>query len=277
MRQEVTMKFKDLVGEAAPQTHRLDEVQRLREQVERLEAAQLAQRQEIEALRGSFRLISHDLRAPVRALSQLSEWIYEDGLTRHGGELARNLKLLRARALRLEQMHRDLSGYARCVELLEQEAQSYQLGELIALCWQGCRERRASGVFEFALEVDPELELITGRREVMQAMISRLLDNALHHHDRDEGLVSVSARGDSGCVLVQIEDDGPGIAPHLHDKALKPMQTLRARDRGAGTGLGLSYVDKMVRAMGGRLHLEDAFVTTSRGLRVTLELARDAL
>lgn len=269
MQKEKTLMFKDFQKIEEPQTARVSELDIMRLQFERLKEDHERVLDERDQLIASLRLLSHDLRAPVRAISQLSEWIFDDCTGRLPGEAEQNLLMLRSRAQRLDTMHKELSSYVRCGELFKEEPIAFSLPTLVAKVWQELTaERQDDRHFEFAVDIDSSAEWLTGQPRVMEVVLLKLIENAMHHHDREEGFISVTGRLAEGVFTLSVDDDGPGIPLHLHEQAQAPMKTLRARDKGAGTGLGLSMVRSLVLAAAGSLALEYTFTSTSRGLRV---------
>jgi signal transduction histidine kinase len=70
--------------------------------------------------------------------------------------------------------------------------------------------------------------------------------------------VDVSARQQDGVWEFVVADNGPGIAPEYHERVFGIFQTLEARDRVEGTGIGLSVVKKLVETRGGRVWIDSA-------------------
>jgi signal transduction histidine kinase len=83
-----------------------------------------------------------------------------------------------------------------------------------------------------------------------------LITNALKHGHRDDAEVSISARDLGAWVELSVADNGPGIAPEFHERIWGIFQTLEARDRVEGTGIGLSVVKKIVESKGGKVWVE---------------------
>jgi len=100
--------------------------------------------------------------------------------------------------------------------------------------------------------------------------LSNLLANALRYTPAG-GHVAVSASAADGCVLLNVSDTGPGIAPEQRERIFERFaQAAEAGEIGAA-GLGLAIVRDIVQAHGGRIHLDS---TVGRGSRFTLELPR---
>ena len=89
-------------------------------------------------------------------------------------------------------------------------------------------------------------------------VLENLIGNALKHHDRSEGRITVSMRQIEGEMELLVADDGPGIEPQFHDRIFAIFQTLACCDDTESTGIGLAIVKKKVLAHGGRIWIESA-------------------
>ena len=101
---------------------------------------------------------------------------------------------------------------------------------------------------ELVVAVNVDLPGASARHGSIEQAIDVLLDNALHH---GAGATRLTARSVRGGLVVQVDDDGPGIDPKLADAVF-------ARHEGTGTGIGLTLARTLVEADGGRLLLTDA-------------------
>ncbi len=87
-------------------------------------------------------------------------------------------------------------------------------------------------------------------------VFSNLIGNAIKYTRRPDARVEVGAREAGEFWEFSVRDNGPGIAPEYHDRIFGIFQTLEARDKVEGTGIGLSIVKKTVDSRGGRVWLE---------------------
>ncbi len=87
--------------------------------------------------------------------------------------------------------------------------------------------------------------LIT-KRLPLQQVFANLISNAIEHHTRTDGMVTISVEDQGKYYEFAVIDDGPGIAPEYHDKIFAIFQTLESRDRKESTGIGLAIVKKIV-------------------------------
>lgn len=115
------------------------------------------------------------------------------------------------------------------------------------------------------LEADPAARF-RGDPADLQEMVGNLLDNAVHWA---RSRVSLRAHEDAGVLRIDVDDDGPGIAPA--DRAAVLERGRRLDERTPGSGLGLAIVDELARAHGGSIELDEA-PSPLGGLRASLRL-----
>lgn len=112
----------------------------------------------------------------------------------------------------------------------------------------------------------PDEMLVTTRPVAVKRILTNLIDNARRH----AGRIELTLRADgTGRFVVDVDDDGPGIAPDRRDEALLPFRRLDAARAGSGAGIGLAAAQKAAVAMGGTLVLRDSPLG---GLGVSLSL-----
>ena len=193
---------------------------------------------------------SHDLRSPLRGISQLAEWIAEDMGGDLPAEVANHIRLMRNRVERMEGLLDDLLTYSR-VGRIEGDLIRVDVAEL------------ARQTFDFAapppgftLELGENLPTFVTLATPFTQVLRNLVGNAIKHHDRDHGVVRVTAEEGGRGFVFSVSDDGPGIPPEFHEKVFGLFQTLRSRDQVEGSGMGLAIVKKTVEIYGGRVSLE---------------------
>ncbi|BAU64683.1 two-component sensor histidine kinase [Stanieria sp. NIES-3757] len=193
---------------------------------------------------------SHDLKAPLRAIANLSEWLEEDLEDKLDDDTRHNLNLLRGRVHRLENLINGLLAYSRVGRV----SSEFQLVSV---------ERLLNDIIdslavppEFTIEIIGEMPTLRTQLLPLQQTLSNLIDNAITHHPRQDGKVSISVVEQENFYEFTITDDGKGIDPKYHDKIFTIFQTLEARDNKESTGIGLSIVKKAVENQGGAIALK---------------------
>ncbi len=198
-------------------------------------------------------VVSHDLKAPLRAVSNISSWLEEDLGERVDDQSRERLHLLRSRVRRMDQFIDALLTFSRAGRSLAQP-ERVDLRELL-------REVVATLDLppEFSVELPSKTPTLDTDRFHLTQVFSNLIGNALKHHDRRNGVIRIGWRPiPGGLYEFSVADDGPGIAPEYHERVFRVFQTLAARDERESTGIGLSIVRKVVESCGGRVWVESA-------------------
>lgn len=207
-------------------------------------------------------LISHDVRASVRALIELPQWIEED-LAEAGVQInnsvASSIELMNRHTGRLDRMLVDLLTYSRVGRM--QEIEKITLESALHDVLEGMK---IPGGFTIEYNFDhPDLTL--GAQDALM-LLRALISNAVKHHDKEEGRISLTSYREGAAVLLSVSDNGPGIDELYHERVLAPMTTLRPRDEVEGSGMGLAISNKIAMHYGGGMSLKPS--PYGRGIQV---------
>lgn len=197
---------------------------------------------------------SHDLKAPLRVIENVSHWLEEDLGEKLDEESIENMQLLRNRVNRMDSLLDDLLEYSRIGRKVDADYKEFVSGEdlikdIILLV------NMPKG---FTVCASPEFLALRFNRMPLQLVILNLVSNAIKHHDKESGTVNVGIEEQENNYLMTVNDDGPGINPDFHQKIFKMFQTLKPRDRVEGSGMGLTIVRKHIELLGGTITLESA-------------------
>jgi len=197
-------------------------------------------------------VVSHDLKAPLRAIANLSQWIEEDLGEGIAADTRKQMDLLRGRVQRMEGLINGILDYSRigrtAVQLEDVDTQA-----LLKDLTDGLPVPPG-----YTITVAPAMPRLTTSRVRLGQVFGNLLSNAIKYRSRDDGHVEVTVRDAGDYYEFAVADDGPGIAPEYHEKVFIIFQTLAARDKVEGTGIGLTLVKKIVEEQGGHITLESA-------------------
>lgn len=205
---------------------------------------------------------SHDLRSPIRGISNLIEFIREDFEDGQLDGVLKNIDRMEARVHSVEKLIDDLLTYARAgnrAVQLEPTSLSEILSDIIAI------EDIPDG---FAVKVEASDEPFDAARTPLTTVLRNLISNAIKHHDRDEGTVTVTARLQDNQALIDIADDGPGIPENARERVFRLFQTLKASERGS-SGLGLAVAQRLATGHGGALDLVPSITERGTTFRLT--------
>jgi PAS domain S-box-containing protein len=195
-------------------------------------------------------IVSHDLKAPLRAVANLSEWIEEDlvgSLTTANQE---QMTLLRSRVHRMESTIEGLLDYAR-VGRTEVMNEPVMVAKLLADVIESL-----APPLTFTITIAPNLPTLYTKRLLLSQVFANLIGNAIKHHDRIDGTIAIGIAEHRDFYEFAIADDGAGIQPEYHDRIFTIFQAINPQNRSDSTGIGLAIVKKIVEAEGGAIRLE---------------------
>ena len=194
-------------------------------------------------------IVSHDLKAPLRAIANLSSWIEEDIHDQLDEETRHQMDLLRGRVHRMEDLIDGLLQYSR-VGRLKTSKERVNVETLLAEVIDSLAPPTT-----FTITVTGPMPTLKTERLPLEQVFANLIGNAIKHHDRPDGYIVISAQDRGAFWEFAVADDGPGIAPQDHEKVFAIFQTLEPQAKVDSTGIGLSLVKKIVESQGGTIHL----------------------
>lgn len=194
-------------------------------------------------------VISHDLKAPLRAINNLAEWIVED-MPEMPKEVNANFGLLRGRILRMENMINAVLDYSR-IGRTKIEKQKTDLKKMVQQIVETIVPNEG-----FEIYIAENIPEINVARILFQQIFSNLISNAVKYNDKPIGKIECYYEYLPNFHQFTIKDNGPGIAEEYHNKIFQVFQTIEARDKKESTGIGLSIVQKIIEEMGGNIRIE---------------------
>ena len=195
-------------------------------------------------------IASHDLKAPLRGISNLSKWISEDLGDSVDDETRENLDLMHSRVERLEGMLDGILEFSR-VGRGNHKPEKVDANILVAdvvdylSVPEGCE-----------VHISGELPTLVTEKIPLEQVFRNLIGNAVKHRDADEILIHVSGFEDKETCTFEVRDNGPGISEEFHERVFLMFQTLKPRDEMEASGMGLALVKKLIDYNGGDIFLE---------------------
>jgi PAS domain S-box-containing protein len=193
---------------------------------------------------------SHDLKAPLRGIANLSQWIEEDLGDKLAGENKSQMEMLRGRVHRMEALIDGILQYSRAGRV-KARPESIDTGTLVSEVIELMAPPK-----EIKIQVATDMPTVRAERVPLQQVFMNLIGNAVKHTGKNNPLIDISWKDAGPFVEFAVGDNGQGIAPQYHERIFGIFQTLEARDKVEGTGIGLSVVQKIVDAKGGRVWVE---------------------
>lgn len=198
-------------------------------------------------------IAAHDLRAPLRNIPTLLDFVDED-IEQANLELPSDVKIhfqeMRGQTRRMAQLVEDLLLYANA-GTHDGRPQSINpvdhLKNVVALI---------TPPDGFEVSIPKDMPNLNADPTAFEAVMRNLIGNAIKHHDKDEGIVRVFSTERAGFLDIHVCDDGAGI-PEKHREAIfEPFKRLTSAS--GGSGLGLSYIKKTVENWGGTVSITSA-------------------
>ncbi len=190
---------------------------------------------------------SHDLKAPLRGIMQLSAWIEEDIAEYANEDTKSNLKLLMNRTSRLEKLLEDLLDYSRIGRKVG-DIQTVDTKELALSIFD---LQDAPKNITFTCEGD--MPLISTKITPLETVMRNLIGNAIKHNNKTDCIITIRAEEHPKYYEFSVEDNGPGIPMQYHEKIFELFKTLQPRDELEGSGMGLSIIKKLIDYQGGSI------------------------
>ncbi|GAK52195.1 multi-sensor signal transduction histidine kinase [Candidatus Moduliflexus flocculans] len=193
---------------------------------------------------------SHDLKAPLRAISRLAQWLaadYTDAVDEQGQEM---IALLVGRVHRMENLIEGILEYSR-IGRIEAERTPVNLNEVLCEALDNL-----SPPDHIQIVVAHEFPTLVLNQIRITQVFQNLIGNAIKFLDKPKGEIIVDCVSDEQFWRFSVRDNGPGIAEEYHQRIFEIFQTLQARDVYESTGIGLSLVKKIIEWYGGNVWLE---------------------
>jgi len=197
--------------------------------------------------------VSHDLRAPLRAIHGFARILLEDHGTGLEPEAKRVLGVIDDNTRRMGQLIDDLLSFSR-LGRKEFETARVDMADLVRTVAAEVRLRAGDRPLDIAIgPLPPAL----GDREMLRQAITNLLDNAAKFtRQRAPGRIEVGHRADGAETVYYVKDNGAGFDPRYTSKLFGVFQRLHRAEEFEGTGVGLAIVQRIVLRHGGRVWAE---------------------
>lgn len=192
-------------------------------------------------------IVSHDLKAPLRAISSLTQWIAEDYADKFDDDGREQLALLIGRVKRMELLIEGVLHYSR-IGRIQEEPIAVNMNKLVMETIELLSPPKS-----MTIQMGSHLPVMWGDKTRLGQVIQNLLSNAIKFMDKPQGIIHVTCYEDVDFYRFCVSDNGPGIPEKDFDRIFQIFQTLQSRDTYESTGIGLTLVKKIVELYGGQV------------------------
>ena len=217
--------------------------------------------------------VAHELNNPLAAIMGFTQlllkkpWPTEDRAA---------LETINHEAIRSATIVKDLLALARRREV-ERRVRT-DVNDVVGYIARTRRYALETAGIACRLDLDPTVPPVHGDRAQLEQVMINLINNAeqalttADHTSARRGQIQIRTRHDDRDVIIEVEDDGPGIPESMHSKIWDPFWT--TKDEGEGIGLGLAVVHGIVVDHGGTIAVEDGSASGARFV-IRLPVGRD--
>ncbi|HPX22354.1 MAG TPA: PAS domain S-box protein [Mesotoga sp.] len=241
---EIVVIFEDI-------TQREKTLEELERRVKKRTAELEAVNKELESFAYS---VSHDLRAPLRAIKGFAQIISERYAGALPSEAGRYFDYIVKAGENMSILIQDLLDYSRLGRValkIEAVSLAHAVDKALDTLCSKIDEERGK------ITVEGTLHFVEADITLLNRVLANLIENALTYHAPERPPeINISSRREDGYVFLTIKDNGIGIDRKFHNKIFEIFQRLHSADDYQGTGIGLAIVRKCVDLMGGEISLE---------------------
>ncbi len=195
-------------------------------------------------------IVSHDLKAPVRAITNLTSWIEEDLGDNVAEDVKQNMDLLRNRASRMERMIEAMLQYSR-VGRYDFETGTIDVNVLLQQL-----SEQLTAPKPLQLHIPEPLPVLQTYTAKLQAVFEQLLLNAITFNQQAEASVTVTAVQTGSYYTFTVADNGPGVPEQALEKIFTLFYTVAPKDSVDTVGAGLAITKKIIQFVGGTIEAE---------------------
>jgi PAS domain S-box-containing protein len=193
-------------------------------------------------------IVSHDLKSPLRSISALSTWLYEDYKDVLDDNGVTQLGLMQEK---VEVMDRLIDGILKYSTVSSDNIKNVQVDLNTVI-------KDITDIIyvpdHVEIKVVREMPVICADRTKMHQLFQNFLSNAVVHIENPVGLVNIDCEDMVTHWQFSISDNGVGIPKEYHEKIFKIFQSVGNKER--STGIGLSIVKKIIDLYEGKVWLE---------------------
>jgi PAS domain S-box-containing protein len=235
-------------------TDRKQLLDKIQEHAEELEV-RIAEREQTNAELEAFSYsVSHDLRAPLRAIEGFTDIVLTDFGKQLPGEVHEYLQQVLQATGRMNRLVQDLLNYSR-LSRIDFEPAPVKLAQAVH---EACAQIDEKLRDKVAVSVDPKLR-VSAHLPTLAQILFNLINNGLKFYPEGKTPhVEVRARRDGPNVLASVSDEGIGIAAQHQERIFQVFERLHTADAYPGTGIGLAIVRRGIARMGGTVRVESA-------------------
>jgi len=248
---KLEMRVKERTAELSTANEQLKREVAVRKKAERRQAQLLKELESANRELNDFAYVaSHDLKAPLRGIKTLAEWLSTDYADKLGEQGKEQMGLLLRRVERMHNLIEGILQYSR-VGRVKENCAAVNLNKLMTEIIDTLAPPE-----NITITIENELPTIECEPTRTAQVFQNLMSNAIKYMDKPQGQIKVSCVEENGFWKFNVTDNGPGIEEKHFERIFQMFQTLAPRDDFESTGIGLTITKKIVELYGGKIWVE---------------------
>lgn len=196
-------------------------------------------------------IVSHDLKAPLRGISNIVQWIEDDFGDDVNDDIKDNFKLLTGRVTKMNQMIDALTKLSR-VNRRDIDVVSVNLVPFL----HELKENIGSQYPHLNLHIESEeLQFNTYENKLYHVLEECLINACIHNPDASNLEVTLKTHTDKNNLIINIKDNGRGFSDSLKSEVFKLFYTEEPKDRSRTVGAGLTIIKNICNFVGGEINI----------------------
>ncbi|MBE9007846.1 GHKL domain-containing protein [Fortiea sp. LEGE XX443] len=195
-------------------------------------------------------IVSHDLKAPLRGISLLSEWLLQDYGDKFDEDGKNLVDRLITRVKKLQNLIDGILEYSR-VGRIREDKREVNLNNLVRDVIEVLEHKN-----NIEIEISDILPIIYCEKTKIEQVFQNLLSNAIKFLDKPQGKIVIDCKEEDDYWTISIADNGIGIEEQYFTKIFQIFQKLSNTEDPESSGIGLSIVQKIVEIYGGNVWVE---------------------
>ncbi|MGA1823853.1 MAG: sensor histidine kinase [bacterium] len=195
-------------------------------------------------------IVSHDLKAPLRSIASLAEWLSHDYSHKLDDKGKEHIRLMLGRIERMNNLIDGILQYSKIGRTRDDRVE-VKLDKLVKDVVDTIKP-----LGNITITIENKLPTIFSDPIRISQVFQNLLSNAIKFSDKNKAEITIGCSNRDKFWVFNVADNGPGIEKRYFNKIFKIFQTLNPRDKIESTGIGLSLVKKIVEKYGGSVWLE---------------------
>lgn len=197
--------------------------------------------------------VSHDLRAPLRAIDGFSLAVIEEFGKDLDDMALHYLNRVRSASQKMSELIDDMTRLSR----ISRTTVNLEPLNISEICTQIVSDQKAFyPEVTYSIEIQPDI-VATSDRGLINILLSNLISNAFKYSSKSESpSIQIGTTDEGGFTEIFVRDNGIGFDPQYADKVFKPFQRLHEAVDYPGTGIGLATVQRVIGKVGGTVRAE---------------------